>query len=156
MEVLLNQNVPDLGRMGDIVEVADGYARNYLLPKKLAMEVSQANLRMIDHAREARAQREKEEVDRVQDQAQKLAGFLCFIEARATERGHLFGSVGPEQVAQSLVESGFEAIRPANVNMARHIEELGDSEVEIMLHPEVRVKITLRIARLEEEIEGRQ
>jgi large subunit ribosomal protein L9 len=69
---------------------------------------------------------------------------------RATEQGHLFGSVGPEQVAQILVESGFDMIRPSSVNMPRHVEEVGDNELEIMLHPEVVVKITLRVAPLEE------
>jgi len=151
MEVLLRHDVKDLGHMGDVVEVAEGYARNYLLPRKLAMQVSQANLRAVDLARQARSQREQEEIERIEDVAARLKGFLCYIEARATGEGHLFGSVGPEQVAQSLLESGFEAIRPTNINMARHVDQLGDYEVEVMLHPEVRVNITLRIAPLEED-----
>ena len=151
MEVLLRIDVENLGQMGDVVEVADGYARNYLLPRKLAAEVSPANLQMIETARQARQQRDLDELDRLRVLAEEVSGFLCYIEMRATDEGHLFGSVGPEQVAQMLVETGFETIRPSSINMPTHIEELGDFEVEVMLHPEVRVNIMLRVARLGEQ-----
>ena len=154
MEVLLRQDVLNLGRMGDVVDVAPGYARNYLLPKKLAMKASEANREAIERAREARRLREMEERQRVQVLAEQLQGFLCCIEARATEAGHLFGSVGPEQIAHALVESGFEAVRPANVNMAEHFEQVGDHQVELILHPEVRVTITVRVAPLGEQEGG--
>jgi len=146
MRILLREDVKDLGRMGDIVDVAEGYARNYLLPKRVAMKASEANVQAIDRARAARKQRETEEIARVQLLAEEIEGFLCFIEARATESGHLFGSVGAEQIAAALAASGFETIRPSNVNLPEHIEQLGDSQVELMLHPQVRVNITLRIA----------
>ena len=151
MEVLLRSDIENLGQMGDVVEVANGYARNYLLPRKLAVEVSPVNLKMVDAAREAKHRRELDELERLGELGDKLAGFLCYLEMRATGTGHLFGSVGPEQVAQSLVESGFDTIRPSNVNMPTHIEELGDFDVEIMLHPEVRANILLRVAQLSEE-----
>ncbi len=150
MQVLLRRDVKNLGQMGDVVDVAEGYARNFLLPKKLAVQVNPANLRAVEHAREARQRRGQEELDRVKELAEKLEGFLCYVEARATEAGHLFGSVGPEQVAEALIESGFETMRPSNVNMPRHVEQLGDYDVELMLHPEVRARILLRIAPLEE------
>lgn len=153
MEVLLRRDVGNLGQLGDVVEVAEGYARNFLLPRKWAVQVTAANMKMVEAALEARSQREQAELDRVGELAQRMSGFLCLIEMRATDRGHLFGSVGPEQVAETLVASGFEMIRPTNVNMVSHVEELGDCEVEIMLHPEVRVNITLRVApKAEEEV----
>ncbi len=151
MEVLLRRDVENLGHLGDVVEVADGYARNYLLPKEIAVPVTPQNLQQIEAAREARRQREREELDRVSRQAELLEGFLCFITARATEQGHLFGSVGAENIATELVDSGFDGIRPSNISLARPIEEVGDYEVEVMLHPEVRVTITVRVAPLEEE-----
>jgi len=150
MELLLRSDVENLGEMGDVVDVADGYARNYLLPKNLAVKVSPANLKIVEKAQEAKRQREQDEVQRLRAVGEKLSGFLCYIEMRATEEGHLFGSVGPEQVAGVMAESGFDAIRPSNVNMPAHVEQVGDSEVEIMLHPEVRVSITLRVAPLGE------
>ena len=151
MEVLLRRDVENLGQMGSVVEVADGYARNYLLPKKLAVEVTAGNLKAVEAAQSARRERDLDELQRLREVAERLSGFLCYVQMRATEEGHLFGSVGPEQVAQVLVESGFEAIRLSNVNMPRHVEEVGDSELEIMLHPEVRVNITLRVAALGED-----
>jgi len=151
MEVLLRQDVKDLGVIGDVVNVAEGYARNYLFPRKLALQVTKANLASLQRAREARIKREQEELGRLKELATRLEGFLCYVEARATEAGHLFGSVGPEQVAHALVDSGFEAIRMSNIVMPGHIEEIGDNEVEVMLHPEVRVKITVRVAPVTEE-----
>jgi large subunit ribosomal protein L9 len=151
MEVLLRRDVDNLGRLGDVVEVADGYARNYLLPKQIAVPVTPQNLQEIEAAREARQQREEEELERVSRQAELLEGFLCFVTARATEQGHLFGSVGADQIAAELVDSGFEGIRPSNITLSRPIEEVGDYEVEVMLHPEVRLTITVRVAPEEEE-----
>jgi len=151
MEVLLRQDVEKLGRLGDVVEVADGYARNYLLPKKIAVPVTAQNLKEIEKARRARAQREQEELDRVSRQAGLLEGFLCYITARATAKGHLFGSVGPEQIAAQLAESGFEGIRPASINLPRPIEQVGDYQVEVMLHPEVRAQILVRVGPEQEE-----
>jgi len=151
MEILLCQDVENLGRLGDVVEVADGYARNYLLPKKLAVPVTAANTEDLRRAREARSSRERDEMERIKEEAGKLEGFLCFVPLRATEEGHLFGSVGPTQIAEVLAESGFERVRAASVNLERHLEEVGDYQVEVMLHPEVRVNITVRIAALEEE-----
>ena len=150
MEVLLRRDVDSLGRMGEVVDVADGYARNYLLPRDMAVAVTQSNLQEVERARAARQERERAELTRVEEVAKKLEGFLCLIEERATSEGHLFGSVAAEDVAEALVASGFETIRPANIVMPRHFEELGDHELEVMLHPDVRVPITVRVAALEQ------
>jgi len=150
MEVLLRQDVEGLGELGDVVDVAPGYARNYLLPRKLAVEVNEANLALLRRQREARRQREREELARVEELAGKLEGFLCYITARATDEGHLYGSVGPEEVAEALVRSGFESIRPASIHMPAHIEQLGDHELEVILHPKAKAHITVRVAPLEE------
>ncbi|MHC4788628.1 MAG: 50S ribosomal protein L9 [Planctomycetota bacterium] len=151
MEVLLRQDVEKLGRMGEVVDVADGYARNYLLPKRIAVPVTADNLRELEAATGARRRREQEELARVGRQAEMLEGFLCYITERATEKGHLFGSVGAQRIADQLVESGFEGIRAANIDLVRPIQELGDCEVEVMLHPEVRAHILVRVAPREEE-----
>lgn len=146
MEVLLQKDIEKLGRMGDVVNVADGYARNYLLPRRIAVVVTADNLRAIEKAREARRVREVEEIERVRQQAKNLEGFLCFVSARATDKGHLFGSVGPQQIADHLAASNFEGIRATNVELAKPIEEVGDYQVSIMLHPDVRATITVRVA----------
>jgi len=153
MQVLLRRDVEKLGQLGDVVEVADGYARNYLLPKKIAVPVTAQNLREMEAARQARQRRAEEELSRVSRQAEMLEGFLCYITARATDKGHLFGSVGPQQIADQLVQSGFEGIRSTSISLERLIDQVGDYEVEVMLHPEVRARILVRIAREEEEEE---
>lgn len=151
MQVRLREDVEELGRMGDVVDVANGYARNYLLPKRIAVPVTPDNLSQMDRVRQARRQREEEEMARVSRQAELLEGFLCYIQVRATEKGHLFGSVDQQDIALQLAESGFEGIRAANISLDRPIQEVGDCEVEIMLHPEVRATITVRVAGEEDE-----
>jgi large subunit ribosomal protein L9 len=153
MQVLLRRDVENLGQLGDVVEVADGYARNYLLPSKIAVPVTPQNLREVDAARQARKRRAEEELARVGRQAEMLEGFLCYITVRATDKGHLFGSVGSQQIADQLAQSGFEGVRSSNISLARPIEQVGDYEVEVMLHPEVRARILVRVAREEEEEE---
>jgi large subunit ribosomal protein L9 len=151
MEILLREDVENLGKMGEVVEVADGYARNYLLPRDLGVEVSESNLEQVHRAREAREEREKKERERVDELAEELEGFVCLIEARATDKGHLFGSVTAGDVAKALEENGFEGIRASNIVIPRPFEELGDYDIEVMLMPEVRVPITVRIVPPVEE-----
>jgi large subunit ribosomal protein L9 len=151
MEVLLRKDIEQLGRMGDVVRVADGYARNYLLPRRMAVPVTPDNVQEIEKARQARLQREQEELARVGRQAEMLDGFLCYVTARTTDKGHLFGSVGPQQIVEHLAQSGFEGIRATAVSLDKPIQEVGDYDVEIMLHPTVRATILLRVAREEEE-----
>lgn len=146
MQVVLRQDVENLGAVGEVVNVAAGYARNYLLPRKIAVPLTPANVREAERAREERRRREMVEMERIKDVASHLDGFLCPIPARATEKGHLFGSVGAEHISAALTESGlFGEIRATSVNLSRPLEQLGDTTVEIMLHPEVRVNITVRV-----------
>ena len=146
MEILLREDVEKLGKMGDIVEVADGYARNYLLPKQKAVPVTEENKAQIRARREAREEKQKAEYQRLEDKAEQLSDFVCYIPVKATEEGRLFGSVTAEDVAESLEESGFQEIRPSFVGLTEPIEETGEYGVEIMLHPDIRVEITLRVA----------
>lgn len=155
-EVLLMQKVEHLGEEGDVVVVADGYARNYLLPRNLVVKAAEANVQEIEAAQEARRERDIQEKERIDVLAEELEGFLCYIEERATEEGHLFGSVTASDIANSLAESGFEQIRPSNIALDRPMEELGDYEVEVLLHPEVSVHMTVRIAPPEEEEDGEE
>ena len=145
MEILLREDVPKLGKMGEVVEVADGYARNYLLPKQIAVPATEENRRQIGKKVAAREEREEAELDRVQVLATRLDGFLCYVPERATEDGRLYGSVNAERIAQALRRSGFEGIRPSSVGLDEPIEETGDYDIEVMLHPEVRVHVTVRV-----------
>ena len=153
MEVVLRENIENLGLIGDVVEVADGYARNYLLPKKLAIRVSEANLVAIERGREARRQREMEELERVKELAQKLEGFLCYIEALATEAGHLFGSVGAGRIAANLREQGFEVADDV-VQLATNIKEVGTSEVTLEFAEDLTAKVNVIVVAQQDKESG--
>ncbi|MFP4027215.1 MAG: 50S ribosomal protein L9 [Candidatus Brocadiia bacterium] len=150
MEVLLREDVENLGQIGEVVDVADGYARNYLLPRRLAVEVTESNLNEVKQAQKARQKRDQEELERVEDVAQDLKGLECAVYAKATEEGHLFGSVGAAKIADALVANGFESVRPANIVITRPFEETGEYEVDVMLHPDVQVTITVEVVARDE------
>lgn len=150
MKVLLNRDLENLGEAGDLVEVADGYARNYLLPKNYALPVSPDNLQKMESVRRARKKREKAELERVNDVAERLEGFLCVVEARANITGNLFGSVTAEIISDILSENGFEGITPSCILLEKPIEHVGDYPVEVVLLPEIIVPITVRVTALEE------
>lgn len=156
MEILLREDVENLGEMGEVVEVADGYARNYLLPRQMAVEVTDSNLEQVRREQEAREERQQQERERLESQADQLEGFVCLIEARATEKGQLYGSVTAGDVAEALVENGFEGLRASNIVMDKPIEELGDYDIELMLLPEVRVPITVRVVPPVDEYEDEE
>ena len=146
MQVLLREDVDKLGQLGDVVDVAPGYARNYLLPKGIAVPVTDQNIQRMEKARQERAMREQEELERLSRQAELLEDFLCYVPARANEQGHLFGSVTAATIADKLQEAGFEGIRPTNVSLETPIDVVGDYDIEIMLHPDVRADITVRVS----------
>ena len=132
MRVVLRESVDKLGKIGDIVEVADGYARNYLLPKGIAMKVSPANIARIEAERKIKEKEEAELRARLSEQMEKLEGVSITIPARASEEGHLYGSVSAQDIAQALAEEGF-TIEPDMINLKEPIRELGVYEVSIKL-----------------------
>lgn len=136
MEILLRKNIETLGEAGDIVQVADGYARNYLFPRKLASPVTSENLRTLE-AEKRRAQREAER----RHQAlvafgKQLENVSCTVVAQATDSGHLFGSVSAAQIAQALGVEGHEVDEKA-IYLDQPIKETGVYAVEIHLAADV-------------------
>ena len=137
MEVLLKQDVDRLGKRGQIVKVSPGYARNYLLPCKLAVVPSSENLKAIEaeHRRaEKAAERRRAEL---RELAGKLEGTSCTIAAKAGEGGHLFGSVTAEQVADAFQKEGLE-VTAGMVMLENPIKELGVYPIELKLDAEVK------------------
>jgi len=150
MQVMLRQEVPKLGKPGDIVEVAEGYARNYLLPKRIALKVTASTLKEADRLKQKRLAQEREELQQLSRIGERLSGFLCMIEARANEEGQMFGAIHEREIISTLEESGFAGLRTSNILLDKPFRELGDHEIEIQLHPEVRVHITVRIQRMQD------
>ena len=110
MKLLLKRNVPNLGNLGQTVEVARGYARNYLLPQGLAIEMTHANLQWFEAQKRRLIHQEEETKAKLRLVAEELSGASCTIIARATEEGHLYGSVMPRDIALHLAQEGFEVL----------------------------------------------
>jgi len=140
MEVLLHKDVEKLGKAGDIVEVAPGYARNYLFPRRIATVVTKENLMRLEFEKrraEREAQRRREALMKL---AEKLQSVSLTIPAQASESGTLFGSVGEAQIAAALREEGYE-IEQAAITLDQHIKETGVYAVDVELAPDITATI---------------
>ena len=138
MQVILLKSIERLGAVGDIVEVADGYARNWLLPQKYGMEATPENIRQVQDRKRKILAQEAETLQKLQALAAEIAKQSVTIMARATEEAHLFGSVGPREIAAAFAQENIE-IDPKTVLLDEPIKELGCYNVKIRLHPEVEV-----------------
>jgi large subunit ribosomal protein L9 len=150
MKVLLRRNIPKLGKIGELVEVKPGYARNFLLPQRLAVQPTQANLRAVEREK----QRYLEELARMRGQleakAQLLAGKEITIRARANEEGLLYGSIGPAQIAAALAEQNL-FVDQGTVELDSAIRKLDKYAVAIRFADDIRAEITLWVVPLREE-----
>ena len=148
VQLLLLEDVADLGKIGDQVHVAPGYARNYLLPKKLAVPVTKAALKRIE-ARKLQLQKEHEErVAVAQAMADKMAKTTLVIKVAAGENDKLYGSVGPQQIVEAAAEQGLELDKNAIV-MEDAIRELGSKDITVKLHAEVSGILKVKVVRAE-------
>jgi large subunit ribosomal protein L9 len=150
MQVILLERIGRLGQMGDVVNVKNGYARNFLLPQKKALRATQENLARFEKDRtqlEARDLELKKEAEAV---AGKLEGGKFIAIRQAGDTGQLYGSVTPRDIAEVVTNGGFTVDR-RQIVLNKPIKSLGLHPVKVALHPEVVVGITLNIARTEEE-----
>jgi len=136
MQVLLTQDIRDLGRRGEVVDVADGYGRNYLVPRRLAVMVNPANVRQVQEERRRLELAEAKRRASLAEVAEGLKKISVTIQARANEEGHLFGSVGAEEIASALKEENFD-VTPTMVMLEKPVKELGVFEVPIRLDNEL-------------------
>ncbi len=153
MEVVLLERIEKLGQMGDVVQVKDGFARNFLLPRGKALRANKANLVRFETERaqlEARNLELKTEAGAVHD---KLDGVSIIIIRQAGDSGQLYGSVSPRDVAQGLTEDGFSVER-GQVVLDAPIKTLGLHNVSVKLHPEVTSTVVVNVARTQEEAEA--
>jgi large subunit ribosomal protein L9 len=149
MKVILRQDVENLGKMGDIVEVRDGYARNYLIPRGLAYYASEGTIRRLEQEKRQYQRRLERERISAQELAAQLEQLVLSIPMRVGEEGRLFGSVTPQMIADELSLRGFTIDRRAIV-LEEPIRSLGTFEVKIKLHPEVVATVKLWVTSAEE------
>jgi len=145
MKVILLAEVKNLGKKGTVVEVADGYARNYLIPRGLAREASPAGLRALEEEQQRVSRRAARELAEAQRLGERMQGLVVTIPARAGEEGRLFGSVTTRDVAGAITRAlGIEMDR-RKVELREPIKALGDYPVTIKLHPGVSATVTARV-----------
>jgi large subunit ribosomal protein L9 len=146
MEVILREHVEHLGRRGDVVKVADGYARNYLLPRKLALTVTEGNRKQIARERHIAEKREADERVAAEAMAARFAGLEIAIARRVGETEALYGSVTSADIAETLAAKGFEVDR-RRVQLAEPIKQLGEFEVPVRLHRDVTATVKVVVTR---------
>src|SRR5579871_4871867 len=150
MQVILLERIEKLGQMGDVVKVKDGFARNYLLPKKKALRATEHNRTYFESQRTQLEARNLERRSEAQSVGEKLEGKTFVLLRQAGDRGQLYGSVSPRDIADIVSAGGFSIAR-TQVPLDKAIKHIGMHEVSVVLHPEVRVPVTINVARTEDE-----
>ncbi|HPB67577.1 MAG TPA: 50S ribosomal protein L9 [Candidatus Omnitrophota bacterium] len=146
MEVILCENVHKLGKVGDVVKVKDGYARNFLIPQKKAYLATPGNLKRIEKQRAKEAAENERALKEAQDLAEKLSKVSCTVTVEVNDLDKLYGSVTEVDVVRALEVEGF-TIDKKTVMIDSPIEDLGIFEVGVKLHPQVIAKIRVWVAK---------
>ncbi len=145
MKIVLRDDVENVGRKGDLIEVTDGFARNYLVPRGLAMKATKGVVRQADAMRRSREAREARDRDSAQALADQLTGRRIALRARAGEGGRLFGSITSADVVDAVrKQTGVELDR-RKAQLAEPLKELGAVDVPVKLHPDVEVTLTVDV-----------
>jgi large subunit ribosomal protein L9 len=146
MKVILLDDVAKVGRRGEVRDVSDGYARNFLIPKKLALTATPGNLKGLDHIKkqqDAKAGRIKSDADGLRE---RIEGLVYEVRRQASEEGKLFGSVTSQDIADFLAENAIKLER-RRIHLDEPIKTLGESTVAIRIHPEISAQLRVNVAR---------
>jgi len=148
MELILREDVPHLGHIGDIVKVKPGYARNYLLPRGLAVAADKRNVKRLEHERRVVGEKRERVVKAAQSEAEKLSAVRVTVTARAGEEGKLFGSVTNMDLEKALADRGVSVER-RRIKLGEPIKTLGEHKVSVHLGAGVNAEITVIVEPLE-------
>jgi large subunit ribosomal protein L9 len=145
MKLILTQEVGGLGGAGDIVEVKDGYGRNFLIPRGFAIRWTKGGERTVESIKAARSSREVRDLDHAQQIKAKLEGTTVDLPVRAGEGGRLFGAVTVTEIADAVAEKTGEQVDKRTIAVAHPIKSLGSHEVTVRLHDEVSATVALNV-----------
>ena len=145
MKVILKQDVKGLGKKEEMVNVSDGYARNFLLPKGLAVEASSSNINVMNTKKEAEKSKKDRELAQAKELAEKVNNVVVVLKAKAGDNGKLFGSVTTKDVADSLKKDHKIDIDKKKINIADAMKSLGTYDAEVKLYPGVSGKLKVKI-----------
>jgi len=146
MEIILRQNIESLGKVGDVMKVKDGHARNYLIPRQLVYLATDANLKRIEREKSKKAAEEQKVIEEAKVFAEKLSKVSCTVSVEVNDLEKLYGAVTEVDIIKALEDEGFN-IDKNSIILEKAIEELGIYEVGIKLHPEVSTKIRLWVTK---------
>lgn len=146
MKVILKQDVETLGRRGDVVEVANGYARNFLLPRALAVYASEGNLRTLEEMKASIERERAHQKAEAEKTAQELGKLSISITAKAGEKDKLYGSVTSKDIAEAIEKASSIKIDKKKISLKEDIKTVGKHEASIDLYPEVQAKVTVEVA----------
>jgi large subunit ribosomal protein L9 len=144
-EVILTSNIVGLGAESDQVKVSAGYARNYLLPQRLAIPLTQANKRRIESLRQRRAEREAHEFNTMSELAKGVSKLVCLLKVKTGDDGKMFGTVTSGMIADELKHQFDISLDKRKIHLEHTIRTLGDHEVELRLHPEVTATLKIHV-----------
>lgn len=145
MKVILKQDVKGLGKKEDMVNVSDGYARNFLFPRSLAVEASASNINVMNTRKEAEKSRKDRELAHARELAEKVKQTVVVIRTKAGENGKLFGSITSKDISEKLKSDFNLDIDKKKINLPDSIKSLGEVEVDVKLYPEVSAKLTVKV-----------
>lgn len=146
MKLILTQEVPGLGSAGDVVDVRDGYGRNYLIPRGFAMGWTKGAQKQIDSIRRARAAREVADLETANEIKSRLESTTVRLSAKAGNTGRLFGSITPAEIASAIAAAGGPQVDKRRIEMGDPIKTLGTHTIQVKVHPEVSATVTLDVA----------
>lgn len=144
MEVILKEDITNLGHRGDVVKVADGYGRNFLLPRKLALQATQTNKAVVEQMKASAARRAATEKAQAEAQVKTLEPVVLSFTRKAGEQGHLFGSVTSADIAAELAAQGFEIDR-RKIQLGEPLKSIGEFTVSIRLYREVAARVKVNV-----------
>lgn len=153
MRVILKQDVENLGRKGDLVNVSAGYGRNYLIPKKLALEVTSSNIKMIEIERQALKKRSEKERLSYQGLIEKLNEVTLSFPRKAGEKDMIFGSVSAQDIKEALEKQGFD-IDKKKIGLEEPIKRLGNYTIPIRVYQEDKASLKIEVLKEETPVEG--
>jgi large subunit ribosomal protein L9 len=148
MEVILREDIEKLGTRGQVVKVAPGYARNFLLPKKMAVAATEANKKIVEQERQAHLRKEVKAQGEAQDLAKIMTGATVRIAQKAGENDQLFGSVTSKDIAEALSAQNYNIDR-RKIQLEDPIRQLGEYKIQVRLHRDVTAEITVIVAKEE-------
>jgi large subunit ribosomal protein L9 len=151
MKVILKDYVEHVGKMGEVVNVSDGYGRNFLLPKGLAVRASTENVARLEHELAQVLRQQASRLGEAESLAKRVNAFTCTIEKAVGEGGKLYGSVTSMDIMDKLHGAGLTAVERRQVQLEKPIKELGEYTVSVRIHPEVSASIQVTVSGREED-----